>query len=102
MISHRRGVTRAAEVAVVALFAALALVLIIYKLKENKGGVGVPAVPLNAPVSRPVAAADAKPAAAGGVDRDMEIQVVDAASKQPIAGALLSIDMDGRQGRMDR
>jgi hypothetical protein len=30
------------------------------------------------------------------------IQVVDAVLKQPIAGALLSINVDGMPGRMDR
>jgi len=46
MISNRRGVTRAAGLAVVAVLAALALVLIVYRLKENKSGPGVTAVPL--------------------------------------------------------
>ena len=97
MISNRRGVTRAAGLALVAVLAVLAVVLILYKLKDNKNGPGVAAVPLTgpqakSPATKPivVGAADAKPAA--GVDRDFEIQVVDAVSKEPIARAELVIN----------
>jgi hypothetical protein len=98
MISNRRGVTRAAGLAVVAVLAVLALVLVIYKFKNEKAGPGVSAVPLGGtdgkgaatkPINAP--APQGKLAARPGLDRDMEIVVVDAVSKQPIAGAQLAI-----------
>jgi peroxiredoxin len=106
---------RVAGLVVVCVLACLALVLIILKFKETPPGPGVSAVPLTGPESRrPSNDPAAPPAAAGGgakapargqaVDRDLEIQVIDAASKQPLAGAELSINMQGGGGgnRKDR
>src|SRR5438128_7851774 len=111
MISRRRGALRPTGLIVVAVLACLALVLIILKFKDNSSGPGVSAVPLTGtqalrPANNPSAAAapsNPKKAAVPQIDRDLEIQVVDAGSKQPLAGVELSINMQGAGGnRKDR
>src|SRR6266850_3025573 len=96
---RRRGAMRSAGLIVVAVLAVLALVLIILKFKEGSNGPGVSAVPVSGtegkgaatkPTNAPGPAG--KLAATPGVDRDIEIVVVDAVSKQPIAGAELTIE----------
>src|SRR5437867_4686968 len=107
---RRRGAMRSAGLIVVAVLAVLALVLIILKFKDSSAGPGVSAVPLTGtPAQRPgnnpsAAGTGAKKAAgAAQVDRDLEIQVVDASSKQPLEGVELSINMQGAGGnRKDR
>src|SRR5207248_1922064 len=112
---RRRGSMRSAGLIVVAVLAVLALVLIILKFKDSSDGPGVSAVPLTAPQPRsannataannPDNAKDGAPAAkktaVAQVDRDMEIQVVDSASKQPLSGVELSINMQGGGNRKD-
>src|SRR5436190_11629900 len=112
---RRRGAMRSAGLIVVAVLAVLALVLIILKFKESSSGPGVSAVPLTGPQARPAnspsaanspgaAGTGAKKAAAAAQvgDRDMEIQVLDAASKQPLEGVELSINMQPGGSRKDR
>src|SRR6267142_244233 len=113
---RRRGAMRSAGLIVVAVLAVLALVLIILKFKESSGGPGVSAVPLTGPqTQRPANNSSAanspgavgtgakKAAAAAQVgDRDLEIQVLDAASKQPLEGVELSINMQPGGSRKDR
>jgi len=114
----RRGSMKSAGLIVVAVLAVLALVLIILKFKDSGNGPAVSAVPLTGPQARqpgndPVArsAADglktlaptgAKKTGAQQIDRDLEIQVVDAASKQPLEGVELSINMQPGGSRKDR
>src|SRR5436190_22976772 len=76
MISNRRGITRCAAMALIVILAAVAT------------------TPMLA------AAPDAKPAPR--LDRDMEVQVVDSVSKEPIPGAAVSISMSGVQTRKDQ
>src|SRR6267142_6952406 len=113
---RRRGAMRSAGLIVVAVLAVLALVLIILKFKESSGGPGVSAVPLTGPqTQRPANNSSAanspgavgtgakKAAAAAQVgDRDLEIQVIDAATKQPLEGVDLSINMQPGGSRKDR
>jgi len=105
MSFSRRGNAKSAGLVAVAVLAVAALVLIILKFKDSGAGQGVQAVPLtggsaqkpandaNSTKSAPVVASGAKKAAAPQFDRDMEIQVIDAASKQPLEGVELSINM---------
>ncbi|HEV8291650.1 MAG TPA: carboxypeptidase-like regulatory domain-containing protein, partial [Tepidisphaeraceae bacterium] len=110
---RRHGAMRSAGLIVVAVLAVLALVLIILKFKDSSSGPGVSAVPLTGPqTQRPAnnpsaanspGATGAKKAAAAQVgDRDLEIQVIDAASKQPLEGVELSINMQPGGSRKDR
>ena len=92
MISRRRGALRPTGLIVVAVLACLALVLIILKFKDNSSGPGVSAVPLTGtqalrPANNPSAAAapsNPKKAAVPQIDRDLEIQVVDAGGASEI------------------
>src|SRR3954471_23603751 len=111
----RRGNVKSAGLIAVAVLAVLALVLIILKFKDSSAGPGVTAVPLTGGGAQPVNDSAAKngpaaaasgpkkaPAVAGQLDRDMEIQVVDTASKQPLEGVELSINMQPGGSRKDR
>jgi len=116
----RRGSMRSAGLIVVAVLAVLALVLIILKFKDSSPGPQVSAVPLTGPQTQRLAndsstgaapskankeitgAIIAKKTAVQQADRDMEIQVVDSASKQPLPGVDLSINMQGAGNRKDR
>src|SRR5436190_9771901 len=110
---------RSVGMIVVAVLAVLALVLIILKFKDSGSGPGVSAVPLTAPEGSgqgkgqapandvvsgadPTAPRAIKKPAVQQAERDVEIQVLDAATKQPLAGVELSINMTGAGNRTDR
>src|SRR5205085_2967864 len=111
----RRGNMKSAGMIAVAVLAVCALVLIILKFKDNSPGPGVSAVPLtgsqpqkvnpSSPSNKDATAAATgakKAAAAAQVDRDLEIQVLDASTKQPLEGVELSINMQPGGQRKDR
>src|SRR4051812_27368015 len=75
MISNRRGVTRIAQLAL------LVILAILFTSKSARG---------------------ADPKAAPRLDRDVEVQVVDSVSKEPIAGASVTISMSGTETRKDQ
>src|SRR5438445_10444297 len=103
MSGSRRGGIRSAGLIVVAVLAVLVLVLIILKFKDANPSPGVSAVPLTGSQPQRVASptADSGSAAATGIkklatpqaDRDVEIQVLDASTKDPLPGVELSINM---------